>query len=174
VESLISGAERMFREEGEIGRAVVGRWVTRAGCAAAHAHRILTGFRREAALHEARASEPLARRVRRYFTRDNPLLLHLELCWELNCALCEVVDNLDAMLGGGRRDELGKEAVLQAARPCAAEASSEFNAAAAPPLCDGSFFFFLTAACFYRMRNSPVVPTICAAASKGNEYTMLL
>jgi hypothetical protein len=164
----------MFRAEGEIGRAVVGRWVTRAGCAAAHVHRVLAGFRREAALREARAGEPLARRVRRYFTRDNPLLLRLELCWELNRALCEVDDSLDAMPGGGRRDEAGKEAVLQAARPRAAEAFSEFDAAAAPPLCGGSFFFFLTAACFFRMRNSPEVPTICAATSKGNEYTMLL
>jgi hypothetical protein len=114
VESPLSGAERMFRAEGEIGRAVVGRWVTRAGCAAAHTHRVLAGFRREAALREARAGEPLARRARRYFTRDSPVLLRLKLCWELNRALCEVDDCLDEMPGGGRRDEAGKEAVLRA------------------------------------------------------------
>lgn len=54
------------------------------------------------------------------------------------------------------------------------ESSSESDAAAAAPLCCwcwACFFFFLTTACFFRMRKSPEVPTICAARPGDVNHT---
>lgn len=54
------------------------------------AQRVLDAFRREEQRRKARAGEPKARTVLRYFTAQNPLLVRLKLNWDLFNVLCDV------------------------------------------------------------------------------------